>query len=390
MITEAIREMITCQITLSVFHTPVILNSTSTVVEKDIMDQIIADAEQRARNPDYAEGLIVRDPTNRTVIEKSLRTGLYYHIDYRTKSFIEALIAEHPELKDEQYQPQPLQTAALVPLPTVIAAPIPMVPMPPVAVAPAFPEPMVEEAMPVVAPRIPVAQQNIFAERREERLIALPVAIAITSDIRAPQNEEALVKVLCLGDIGSNKERFINAVASVSDGKHHYKAILGVDFRLTVVHDVETRTTLRFCLWDVAGQERFGNMTRVHYKEAGIALFFDVEHNRGGMQKWMKDVSDKLGKEEGRRADIKFFTISYGENYIAELTPVIDEEIRRMPALAINYVANSRSLGRELLIAAYKVSQGLRAEAEAAAAAAVALIQPAAVQEEPGRGCVIA
>ena len=384
MIDEATREVITCPITLSIFHTPVILNGTSTVVEKEAMDQIIADAERRARNPDYAEGLVVRDPGNRTVIEKNPCTGSYYCINYPIRRFIESLMAKHPELTAEQYQPHSVAVAAL---PPVIQAVVP-VPAPAAAVA--------AEAVPAVALRIPVAQQGIFAERRDDSLIGMPVAIAITSDISAPMqkggHKEALVKVLCLGDMGSNKTQWIKQVVH-SIFRQHYKPAIGVDFSLKIIQDHD-RPDEQWCfqLWDIAGQDRFGNMTCVYYKGSSIALFFDTEPGTGGLAKWMYAIRDKMGMGIGeeRHPDTKFFTISYEDGGLPQLIPIANAGVGRNmpPTLPIHFVPSSSvaSLGTELLRAAWEKSQCLRTQAEAAAAPA----QQAPAQEEPAeRGCSI-
>ncbi|KAL3971025.1 immunoglobulin light chain protein [Sarotherodon galilaeus] len=86
--------------------------------------------------------------------------------------------------------------------------------------------------------------------------------------------KEHLYKVLVIGDLGVGKTSIIRRYV------HHtystnYRATIGVDFALKVLNwDSET---VRLQLWDIAGQERFGNMTRVYYREAmGAFIVFDV------------------------------------------------------------------------------------------------------------------
>ena len=71
---------------------------------------------------------------------------------------------------------------------------------------------------------------------------------------------------------------------------------IGVDFALKVV-EWDPQTIVRLQLWDIAGQERFGNMTRVYYKEAvGAIVVFDVTRppTFEAVSKWKTDVDKKV------------------------------------------------------------------------------------------------
>ena len=81
----------------------------------------------------------------------------------------------------------------------------------------------------------------------------------------------------------------------------NYRATIGVDFALKVLH-WDNNTIVRLQLWDIAGQERFGNMTRVYYKEAvGAFIVFDV--TRSGtfdcVSKWKEDLDSKVQLPDG-------------------------------------------------------------------------------------------
>ncbi|XP_027051399.1 ras-related protein Rab-38 [Pocillopora verrucosa] len=109
------------------------------------------------------------------------------------------------------------------------------------------------------------------------------------------EKKEYLFKVLVIGDLGVGKtsiiKRYVHQFFSV-----HYRATIGVDFALKVIN-WDSDTLIRLQLWDIAGQERFGNMTRVYYKEAvGAFLVFDVTRASTfeAVQKWKNDLDNKV------------------------------------------------------------------------------------------------
>ncbi|KAL9953175.1 hypothetical protein ACROYT_G040548 [Oculina patagonica] len=76
----------------------------------------------------------------------------------------------------------------------------------------------------------------------------------------------------------------------------NYKLTIGVDFALKVIFwDEKTKINLQ--LWDVAGHERFGHMTRVYYKYAIAAIIvFDLTRPATfeAVLKWHWDVNQKV------------------------------------------------------------------------------------------------
>ncbi|XP_004628615.1 ras-related protein Rab-32 [Octodon degus] len=116
----------------------------------------------------------------------------------------------------------------------------------------------------------------------------------------APEIREHLFKVLVVGELGVGKtsivRRYVQKLFS-----QHYRATMGVDFALKALH-WDSRTLVRLQLWDIAGQERFGNMTRVYYKEAvGAFVVFDI--SRGStfkaVSKWKDDLDSKVHLPNG-------------------------------------------------------------------------------------------
>lgn len=111
---------------------------------------------------------------------------------------------------------------------------------------------------------------------------------------------EHLYKILIIGELGTGKtsiiKRYVHQFFST-----HYRATIGVDFALKVLH-WDSNTIIRLQLWDIAGQERFGSMTRVYYKEA-VAAFVVFDASRSStfdaVMKWKNDLDDKVQLPSG-------------------------------------------------------------------------------------------
>lgn len=111
---------------------------------------------------------------------------------------------------------------------------------------------------------------------------------------------EHLYKILVIGELGTGKtsiiKRYVHQFFS-----QHYRATIGVDFALKVLN-WDSNTVIRLQLWDIAGQERFGNMTRVYYKEAvGAFVVFDVTRSQtfDAVTKWKTDLDTKVTLPDG-------------------------------------------------------------------------------------------
>lgn len=110
-----------------------------------------------------------------------------------------------------------------------------------------------------------------------------------------PAKKEHLFKVIVVGNPGTGKtsviKRYVHGFYS-----SQYKATIGVDFALKVIQ-VDDNTIVRLQIWDIAGQERAGTMSRVYYKEAVAALIvFDVTRQKTfeDVKSWKTDVDQKV------------------------------------------------------------------------------------------------
>ncbi|EJY57660.1 AAEL006880-PC [Aedes aegypti] len=115
------------------------------------------------------------------------------------------------------------------------------------------------------------------------------------------EKREHLYKILVIGELGTGKTSFIKRYVHQFFSQN-YRATIGVDFALKVLN-WDQNTIIRLQLWDIAGQERFGNMTRVYYKEAvGAFIVFDVTRNATfeAVIKWKQDLDSKVQLPNGK------------------------------------------------------------------------------------------
>ncbi|XP_072031718.1 ras-related protein Rab-32B-like [Amphiura filiformis] len=106
---------------------------------------------------------------------------------------------------------------------------------------------------------------------------------------------EHLYKVLVIGEFGVGKTSVIRRYTEGSFSPN-YKLTIGVDFALKSL-EWNDSTRINLQLWDIAGHERFGHMTRVYYKYAIAAIIvFDLSRPAtfDSVLKWFTDVNQKV------------------------------------------------------------------------------------------------
>nr|CAD7395403.1 unnamed protein product [Timema cristinae] len=81
----------------------------------------------------------------------------------------------------------------------------------------------------------------------------------------------------------------------------NYKITIGADFSIKSLQwDKNTKVNIQ--LWDIAGHERFGYLTRVYYKYAmAAAVVFDLSRlaTFQSIEKWLTDLRDKVTLYDG-------------------------------------------------------------------------------------------
>uniref|UniRef100_A0A665XEJ6 Ras-related protein Rab n=1 Tax=Echeneis naucrates TaxID=173247 RepID=A0A665XEJ6_ECHNA len=114
-------------------------------------------------------------------------------------------------------------------------------------------------------------------------------------------NLHKLYKVLVIGDLGVGKSSVIfRYVNKCFDEK--YKMSIGVDFALKTI-EWDAQTVVRLHLWDIAGHERFKQMSRAFYKGAmGALVVFDIANRSTliGASEWKQDLDKKLSLDNGQ------------------------------------------------------------------------------------------
>ncbi|CAL1675581.1 unnamed protein product [Lasius platythorax] len=137
--------------------------------------------------------------------------------------------------------------------------------------------------------------------------------------------KEHLFKFLVIGDYGVGKTALVRRY---TEGKFssNYKITIGADFAIKTL-DWDPHTKINLQLWDIAGHERFGYMTRIYYKYAvAAALVFDISRAATfqSMKKWLYDLREKITLPDG--SDIPIVLLA---NKCDITVAVTDEQISK-------------------------------------------------------------
>lgn len=108
------------------------------------------------------------------------------------------------------------------------------------------------------------------------------------------ETNEYLFKILVVGDSATGKTSIIRR-SVFNTYTENYKSTIGVDFALKIIN--YNGKIVQLQLWDIAGQERYGNLTRIYFKEAsGAFIVFDLCMNDTfeNVLKWKHEIDDKV------------------------------------------------------------------------------------------------
>ena len=113
------------------------------------------------------------------------------------------------------------------------------------------------------------------------------------------QQDASVLKVLVLGDPATGKTSIIKRYVYGEFSEDH-KPTIAVDFALKAL--TFEGKTIRIQLWDIAGQDRFGSLVRIFYKDAlGAMLVYDISRpdTRDTIAKWKKEIEEKVSLPNG-------------------------------------------------------------------------------------------
>ncbi|GAM20220.1 hypothetical protein SAMD00019534_033950 [Acytostelium subglobosum LB1] len=121
------------------------------------------------------------------------------------------------------------------------------------------------------------------------------------NEIPGDNVQQHLYKILVIGDYAVGKTSIIKRYCT-GQFSPNYKLTIGVDFAVKEI-EWDKNTSVSLQLWDIAGHERFGTMTRVYYKYAIAAIIvFDLTRQTTfeAVTKWRDDINSKvvLGNQE--------------------------------------------------------------------------------------------
>ena len=130
-------------------------------------------------------------------------------------------------------------------------------------------------------------------------------------------------KYILVGDSGSGKTSFVNHFVEEFFNSS-YDMTIGVDFLFKT--KMYQDKTIKFQIWDTAGQEIFRSLTSCYYKGAtAILLFYDVTRSETfkSLRTWVEHVDEHGSKETllfliGNKKDLekkRKVTREQGENF---------------------------------------------------------------------------
>lgn len=160
------------------------------------------------------------------------------------------------------------------------------------------------------------------------------------------------LKLMVVGDATVGKTSLVRRWAH-DTFTANYKATIGCDFALKEVL-WNGRDIVKVQFWDLAGQERFANLTRHYYTGAvGAFIVFDktkatpfFKPINGSGKAWKKDIDDKVNLHDGTKIPV---VLLCNKCDLESKDPLIDEE-------AVQKYAQENGYAGCFFVSAYKAT----------------------------------
>ncbi len=166
---------------------------------------------------------------------------------------------------------------------------------------------------------------------------------------------EARFKIVVCGDPQVGKTSTVLRFTDRSF-RRTYIMTLGVNVTEKFVRMKNLNVTIKFVIWDIAGQEKFGMMRRHFYEGAdGMLLIFDLTRPETfqNIKKWYKDIKTHIKKE------LHGFILG-NKSDLFEERKVFHEEISNLAKeLSLAHFETSALTGRNVDKAFYKLGEKL-------------------------------
>ncbi|MCQ2816909.1 MAG: GTP-binding protein [archaeon] len=119
-------------------------------------------------------------------------------------------------------------------------------------------------------------------------------------------------KVVLIGESGVGKtsimERFINNVFSSV-----LMSTTGASFKAKLMDFPEDHTSIKFDIWDTAGQEKFRSLAKVFYKNASACIVvYDITRKTSFEEikkYWVKELRENISEDVGNKIKIKIILL---------------------------------------------------------------------------------
>ncbi|CAF1168365.1 unnamed protein product [Adineta steineri] len=145
------------------------------------------------------------------------------------------------------------------------------------------------------------------------------------------EKREYRFKVLVIGERNTGKTAIINRYTK-NTFSGTYRTTIGADLAVQKIQ-YDPNTIVHLHIWDIAGEERFGGMTQLFYKDAaGCLIVFDITTPvslTNSAAKWKDDFDKKLDIHEnnqvpciliGNKCDLKRDGTDINEDFINEFS----------------------------------------------------------------------